>query len=184
MQHGGGGRKAAQARREAAAQAVKATGGFDTAVTSYETLLSLAKSQGAVGGDTNRGACKICGQAGHLTKQCRNQFSKYYSNGAGEQGAKAAAGDGTAAAAAGIQAVNSDGSDSDLDSLLGKNDSSGSSSDDSSEDERRRRKDKKRKRSSKSSRDKKHKKKKSRKEKKSKKSKKRRRHSSDSSDSD
>ena len=46
-------------------------GGFDSAVSSYEGLLSLARSQGAVGGQ-NRGACKRCGQLGHLTKQCRN----------------------------------------------------------------------------------------------------------------
>ena len=35
------------------------------------SLLAIAKQQGAVGTAT-RGACKICGQTGHLTKQCRN----------------------------------------------------------------------------------------------------------------
>ncbi len=50
------------------------TGGFDTAVNNYESLLSLARSQGAVGGQ-NRGACKKCGQIGHLTKQCYNNIS-------------------------------------------------------------------------------------------------------------
>ncbi|CAL8462393.1 g1926 [Coccomyxa elongata] len=67
----GGGRAA---RRAAAQEAVAQTGGFDTAVNNYESLLSLARSQGAVGGQ-NRGACKKCGQIGHLTKQCYNNIS-------------------------------------------------------------------------------------------------------------
>ena len=67
----GGGRKATQARRQAAAEAVLATGGFDTSITNYQSLLAMAKQQGAVGTGA-RGACKICGQTGHLTKQCRN----------------------------------------------------------------------------------------------------------------
>ncbi len=67
----GGGRKATQARRQAAAEAVMATGGFDSSITNYQSLLALAKQQGAVGSGT-RGACKVCGQMGHLTKQCRN----------------------------------------------------------------------------------------------------------------
>lgn len=53
--------------------AVLVAGGFDTAVNNYESLLSLARSQGAVGGQ-NRGACKKCGQIGHLTKQCYNNI--------------------------------------------------------------------------------------------------------------
>lgn len=51
--------------------------GFNTAVHSYESLLSLARSQGAVGGQ-NRGACRVCGQLGHLTKQCRNMQSTFF----------------------------------------------------------------------------------------------------------
>ncbi|KAK9906706.1 hypothetical protein WJX75_006493 [Coccomyxa subellipsoidea] len=47
----GGGRAA---RRAAAQEAVLQTGGFDTAVNNYESLLTLARSQGAVGGQ-NRG---------------------------------------------------------------------------------------------------------------------------------
>ncbi len=43
-------------------------------MNNYESLLSLARSQGAVGGQ-NRGACKKCGQIGHLTKQCYNNIS-------------------------------------------------------------------------------------------------------------
>ena len=53
---------------------VCAAGGFDSAVNNYESLLSLARSQGALGGQ-NRGACKRCGQLGHLTKQCRNPLA-------------------------------------------------------------------------------------------------------------
>ena len=39
-----------------------------------EGLLSLAKTQGATGNAT-RGACKICGGLGHLTKACKNGVS-------------------------------------------------------------------------------------------------------------
>ena len=75
-----------KARREAAAAAMKATGNFDTEITDYESLLSLAKSQGVVGDGEKRGACRICGQLGHLTKQCRNQFSKFYNDGKSNTG--------------------------------------------------------------------------------------------------
>ena len=47
---------------------------------SYSALLDVARSQGALGG-LNRGACKRCGQLGHLTKQCRNQFSRFFDGG-------------------------------------------------------------------------------------------------------
>lgn len=136
----GQGRKAAAARRAAAAEAVMATGAFDTAVTDYQSLLTLAKSQGAVGG-TNRGACKVCGQLGHLTKQCRNQFSKFYQNQA-DGGAAVAAGGGGVPPATGAD------SDSTLNSLDRSNsDSSDSDSgSSSSEEERRRRKRKEKKR--------------------------------------
>lgn len=98
-------------------------GGFDTAITSYESLLTLAKSQGAVGG-SNRGACKVCGQLGHLTKQCRNQFSKYYepeaegaaAGGAGPSGAPALPAAGAAAGNGGDVSDLSDLSDSSSDS--------------------------------------------------------------------
>jgi len=80
-QHGHTLGKDRKARREAAAAAMKATGNFDTEITDYESLLSLAKSQGVVGDGEKRGACRICGQMGHLTKQCRNQFSKFYNDG-------------------------------------------------------------------------------------------------------
>lgn len=86
----GGGRKAAQERRAAAHSAVLATGGFDTAITNYQSLLNLAKSQGAVGGGADRGACRICGHVGHLTRQCRNAVSLTKDDGA-EGGASASA---------------------------------------------------------------------------------------------
>jgi hypothetical protein len=136
-QHGGGARKAALARRTAAAEAVLATGGFDSAVTDYDSLLALAKTQGAVGG-SNRGACKTCGQLGHLTKQCRNTFSKYYTDAEAAAAAAAAAGGGAPGGAPGGPPLGTlVASDSGL---------SSDSSSDSSEDERRRKKEKKRKR--------------------------------------
>jgi hypothetical protein len=124
----GGGRKAALARRAAAAEAVMATGGFDTAITNYQSLLSLAKTQGAVGGNATRGACRVCGQLGHLSKQCRNQFSKYFDAGAaGEAGSSA---DALAAAQAALRIEAAEES--------GLSDSGLSSDSDDSEDERRR----------------------------------------------
>jgi hypothetical protein len=115
----GGGRKATQARRQAAAEAVMATGGFDTSITNYQSLLAMAKQQGAVGSGT-RGACKVCGQMGHLTKQCRNGV--VLPGGGGD------AADAADAAAALPQPV--DGGEDSMGSL--------SLSDDSSDEERRR----------------------------------------------
>ena len=66
------------------------TGGFNTSVEDYQALLSLARSQGAVSGQ-NRGACKICGQLGHLTKQCRNHLSAHFQLPGSADGAAAAA---------------------------------------------------------------------------------------------
>lgn len=131
----GGGRKAALARRAAAAEAVMATGGFDTAITNYQSLLSLAKTQGAVGGNATRGACRVCGQLGHLSKQCRNQFSKYFDAGAaGEAGSSAEA---LVAAQAALRMEAAEES--------GLSDSGLSSDSDDSADERRRRKRKEKK---------------------------------------
>lgn len=95
-------------------------------------------------------ACtRRCGQLGHLTKQCRNQFSRFFDNGAStsadihtEDAATAAAagrGPGNAAGAAGmLPGLDAEGPElsSDLGSLL--TDSSDSSTD--SEEERRRHK--------------------------------------------
>lgn len=110
-------------------------GGFNTDVEDYQTLLSLARSQGAVGGQ-NRGACKICGQLGHLTKQCRNHLSAHF-----QMPGRA---DGTAAAANGKPLMPTlptvGGEDEDLSSDLSDLDSSSSDSDSSSESEGERRK--------------------------------------------
>lgn len=56
----------------------------------YKGLIDLARSQGALGG-LNRGACKKCGQLGHLTKQCRNQFSRFFDGAPGDANTAAAA---------------------------------------------------------------------------------------------
>jgi hypothetical protein len=151
------------------------TGAFDTAVSSYESLLSLARSQGAVGGQ-NRGACKKCGQLGHLTKQCYNNISL----------AARDAENGAAVLAPVLPPVlegNSDSSELSLtDSSSDDSDSDGSgSSSDSSEDRRRKRKEKARKSKRKERKDGKKKDKRKRKHKKEKKSRKRRRPSSSSS---
>jgi hypothetical protein len=55
-------------------------GGAGGQVDDYKGLIDLARAQGALGG-LNRGACKKCGQLGHLTKQCRNQFSRFFDGG-------------------------------------------------------------------------------------------------------
>lgn len=168
----GGGRAS---RRAAAAEVVEKTGGFNTSVEDYQALLSLARSQGAVGGQ-NRGACKICGQLGHLTKQCRNHLSAHFQ--------LPGSADGGAAAVNGKPLMPTlpvvDGDNADLSSDLSDLDSSSSDSDSSSEseDERRKRKEKERKRKRKElskSKSKKHKHKKDKKSKHKKHSSKKRR---------
>lgn len=75
---GGAGRgKGKLARQQAAQHVVQQTGAFNSSVTSYEELMTLARSQGALGVG-NRGACRICGQLGHLTKQCKNHLSSHF----------------------------------------------------------------------------------------------------------
>lgn len=147
----GGGRKAAAARRAAAQEAVMATGGFDSAITNYHSLLNLAKTQGAVGAG-NRGACKVCGQIGHLTRQCRNQFSKYFDGAEGGEVGPSNAG----APLPGIP--DGDLSDSDLSLSHSSKSSSGSESSGA----QRKRKEKERKRKRKERREKKEKSKKRR----------------------
>ena len=104
----------------------------------YQALLSLARSQGAVGGQ-NRGACKICGQLGHLTKQCRNHLSANFKMPGFADGTAAASADDTPRMPT-LPVVQGDKAD--LSSDLSDLDSSSSDSDSSSEseDERRRRK--------------------------------------------
>lgn len=76
--------QAKKSRQTAAAEAMKVTGNFNTGIIDYDSLIKLAKEQGAVGQNERRGACKVCGQVGHLTKQCRNQFSKFFTPQGGE----------------------------------------------------------------------------------------------------
>lgn len=66
----GGGAAGRVARRERAQELIKASG-YSPSVTDYEGLVALARAQGNIGSG-NRGACKICGGLGHLTKRCRN----------------------------------------------------------------------------------------------------------------
>ena len=112
-------------------------GGFNTAVEDYQTLLSLARSQGAVGGQ-NRGACKICGQLGHLTKQCRNHLSAHFQMPGSADGAAAAANGKPLMPTLPTVAGDQEDLSSDLSDLESSSSDSDSSSD--SEDERRRRK--------------------------------------------
>lgn len=113
------------------------TGGFDSSVEDYQALLSLARAQGAVGGQ-NRGACKICGQLGHLTKQCRNHLSAHFQ--------MPGATDSSGAAVSGRSSMpilpTLGGDDEDLSSDISNLESSGSGSDSSSDSEDERRKQK------------------------------------------
>eukprot|EP00878_Enallax_costatus_P002465 GHUV01002645.1.p1 GENE.GHUV01002645.1~~GHUV01002645.1.p1 ORF type:complete len:226 (+),score=71.89 GHUV01002645.1:1096-1773(+) len=152
---GGGGSGGRAAKRQRAQELIEATG-YEPSVRDFEGLKALARRQG---GDaaTNRGACKLCGGLGHLTKQCRNFLDQKTSDGA------------AAAAAAGgeRQLLTADddealllGSDSGSGSGLSDSDSSSSSDG----DRRKKRKNEKSKRHKKE-KSKKHRKEKSRKHK-------------------
>ena len=106
-------------------------------MSSYEGLLSLARSQGAVGGQ-NRGACKRCGQLGHLTKQCRNFINLAE--------AKQSGPDVLAPVLPPVAEGNGEEDSSDLSLSSSDSDDSGSSSSDSEGERRRKEKAKKRKR--------------------------------------
>jgi len=69
--------------------------GFQPSVRDFEGLKALARRSGGEAA-VNRGACKLCGGLGHLTKQCRNFLDK----GGAQAAAGAAAGGADAAAAA------------------------------------------------------------------------------------
>lgn len=102
--------------------------GYQPSVRDFEGLKALARRQG---GDaaTNRGACKICGGLGHLTKQCRNFLDN--SNKAADGAAAAAAGGGDR------QLLTADDEAALLDSdSLNSSDLSGSDSSSSSDDDR------------------------------------------------
>ncbi|KAL0019758.1 hypothetical protein WJX79_001625 [Trebouxia sp. C0005] len=174
----GGGRAS---RRAAAAEVVEKTGGFDTSVEDYQALLSLARSQGAVGGQ-NRGACKICGQLGHLTKQCRNHLSANFKLPGATGGAGAVADGKPLMPTLPVVQGNEDDLSSDLSDLDSSSSDSASSSESESERSRRKEKERKRKRKEASkSKSKKHKKDKKSKHKKHS-SKKRRKDTSSESD--
>ena len=140
-------------------------------MSSYEGLLSLARSQGAVGGQ-NRGACKRCGQLGHLTKQCRNFINLAEAEKSGPEGL---------APVLPPVAEGGNGAEDSSDLSLSSSDSDSSSSDSEAE---RRRKEKEKKRKRKKEKEKKHRKEKKLKKEKSKSAhkKKRRRASPSSSD--
>jgi hypothetical protein len=120
-----------RAAKRQAAQDLMAAAGYQPAVTSYEGLIALAKASGSM--DTAaRGACKLCGGLGHLTKQCKNVV--------GRPGGAAAGGDGAhQLLAADVDEL------SDLSSLSSS--SSDSSDSDSSGERRRKRKSRGRERS-------------------------------------
>eukprot|EP00201_Polytomella_parva_P011836 CAMPEP_0175056656 /NCGR_PEP_ID=MMETSP0052_2-20121109/10803_1 /TAXON_ID=51329 ORGANISM="Polytomella parva, Strain SAG 63-3" /NCGR_SAMPLE_ID=MMETSP0052_2 /ASSEMBLY_ACC=CAM_ASM_000194 /LENGTH=348 /DNA_ID=CAMNT_0016321729 /DNA_START=150 /DNA_END=1197 /DNA_ORIENTATION=- len=106
-----------EARREMAQKMLEVSGVASSNLT-YEGILSLARSQGGLGGGATRGACRICGGLGHLTKQCMNGVSGH-SGGIDDLDA--------AAAAEAAKARNFIG-DSDLLDLSESNGSSSSSS--------------------------------------------------------
>lgn len=146
-------------RRERAQQLLDATG-MEQQVTNYQDLVALAQAQSVIGGAT-RGACKICGGLGHLTKQCRNHLSSNAAAGgaaAGAAGGAIAGSDPAAIAAArglledsdelSLSSSGSDFSDSD----------SGSSSDGGAKKRKREKKDRKEKKHKKEKKSKKHKK--------------------------
>ena len=71
--------KTGMSRTEAAQELLEKTGGFGTGKT-IDDIMAMAKQRaGALGpgagGVSTRGACKKCGAAGHLTKDCRNFLS-------------------------------------------------------------------------------------------------------------
>ncbi len=103
-------------------------------MTDFQGLRALARAQG---GDiaSNRGACKVCGGLGHLTKQCRNLPPA---------GGAATAAAGASAAGSGRNGLGllteADDAELELVSLSGDDDSgssSGSSSSDSGRDRKR-----------------------------------------------
>lgn len=66
--------------------------GFQPSVRDFDQLKALARRSGGDAAALNRGACKICGGLGHLTKQCRNFLDKGNGAAAGGEAAAAAGG--------------------------------------------------------------------------------------------
>jgi hypothetical protein len=92
-------------------------------VRDFAGLKALARRQGGADTATNRGACRLCGGLGHLTKQCRNFLDS------GIAGAAAGGAAGAAGAAAGADGDNRQllTADDDEALLLGSDDSARSS---------------------------------------------------------
>lgn len=149
-------------------------GGFDTAVNNYESLLTLARSQGAVGGQ-NRGACKKCGQIGHLTKQCYNNISLVEAPSQVQNGASALAP---------VLPPVAEGDEQSSDISFSSDSDSDSDMSTSSEDERKKRKKDKASKKRKERKDKHKRDKKKRKHKKEKRKEKKKRRAASSSSSD
>eukprot|EP00877_Chromochloris_zofingiensis_P014118 jgi/Chrzof1/8960/Cz03g31020.t1 len=121
---GGGGGGGRTARRQRAQELIQAAG-YQPAVTDYEGLKALARAQH--GTNANRGACKLCGGLGHLTKQCRN----FLAHKLGDQADGAAA---AVAAATAMPLLTADDDDDDL--TDSSSDDSGSDNSSSSSDRR------------------------------------------------
>ena len=112
--------------------------GYQAQVTDYNGLMSLAKAQGI--GNETRGACRLCGGLGHLTKKCTNFLTGHnMASGTDEvtMGAGVSAGPGGTRVMGLLPEV---GDLSDFDSSDLSSDSSGDSSD--SEKKRKRKKEK------------------------------------------
>lgn len=78
-----------------------AAAGFQPSVRDFDQLKALARRSGGDAAALNRGACKICGGLGHLTKQCRNFLDKGGSSGAAAAAAAGEGGSGAGAAGGG-----------------------------------------------------------------------------------
>jgi hypothetical protein len=61
-------------------------------VRDFDQLKALARRSGGDTAALNRGACKLCGGLGHLTKQCRNFLDKGSGQAAAAAGEAAAGG--------------------------------------------------------------------------------------------
>lgn len=130
-------------RRERAQELINATG-VEQSVTTYKDLVSLARQQSVIGGAT-RGACKICGGLGHLTKQCRNHLSSNPNAAAGAAGPSSGLAVGAASVAA-LPSARGLIEDSEDSLSLSSSSSDSDSSSDSGDRSRKRKREKKHKR--------------------------------------
>ncbi|GAX80609.1 hypothetical protein CEUSTIGMA_g8044.t1 [Chlamydomonas eustigma] len=155
----GGGNRAA---RQEKAQQLIASSGYQPTIKDYTGLMTLAKAQGI--GNETRGACKLCGGLGHLTKKCTNVLTGHNMSSGADVLPDVASGP-TGASVLGLLPEVGDLADFDSSDLSSSDssDSEGTSSD--SEDKKRKRKhkskkekkEKHKKKHKKSSKEKKHK---------------------------